>query len=65
MSTPVDVSRITISSSDSTWTTIDDYSYLLVYTDGSALNTTDRLTARAGWRVWYSDLSRYNGYPAR
>ena len=32
-----------------------------MYTDGSALNTSDRLTARAGFGVWYSALSLHNG----
>ena len=61
MTTPVDASRITSASSDSQWCLIDDYQFRLVYTDGSALNNSDRLTARAGFGVWYSALSPYNG----
>ena len=61
MTTPVDANRITSSCSDSQWITIDNYEFLLVYTDGSALNTSDRLTARAGFGVWYSELSPHNG----
>ena len=58
----VAVERITDSCSDSGWITLNDYKYLLVYTDGSALHSSDRLSARAGWGVWCSEQSPFNGY---
>ena len=61
MTTPVDPSRITSSCDDADWTLIDGYQYILVYMDGSAVHTTDRLSARASWRVWYCEQSPFNG----
>ena len=62
MVAPVAIERITSSCSDSGWITLNDYKYLLAYTDGSALHSSDRLSARAGWGVWYSEQSPFNAY---
>ena len=39
---------------DSRWESRDGKWYLVVYTDGSAHGPEHKLTARAGWVVWYS-----------
>ena len=62
MTAPVAVERITDTCGDSGWITLNDYKYLLVCTDGSALHSSDCLSARAGWSVWYSEQSPFNGY---
>ncbi len=38
----------------------DDDDRVIAFTDGSALNAVHRITARAGWGVWYALESPHN-----